>query len=85
MRLGSHLEARARRLRQAFVDAYGEAAATVRQQQIDQLPVVDWKGKTLRTLRCLGPYGQGPHTQNVPEYLLWSLIDLRVWLCPFHR
>lgn len=85
MRLGSHLAARHARARTAFVDAYGHEAASVRQFQIDALPVVTWKGKTLRTIRCHGDFGKGPHVQNVPEHLLWSLIDVRQWLCPFHR
>ena len=85
MRLGSQLLARHARAQTAFVDAYGDEAACQRQAQINTLPAVEWKGKALRTIQCRGDYGKGPHGQHVPEYLLWSLIDVQYWLCPFHR
>lgn len=85
MKLGSHLVVRQRRAHAAFVAVYGIEAATERQRQIEALPLITWKGKALRTIHCCGDYGKGPHAQHVPEHLLWSLIDVRYWLCPFHR
>jgi len=52
--------------------------------EIAALPVVTWKGRTLRTLRCHGTSGKGPHNVNVPEALLWSLIAIDHWCCPYH-
>lgn len=65
----------------AFLDA---CAATRRQQEIDALPTMTWKGRTLYTIRCCGVSGKGQHAVNVPELLLWSLIDLRRYFCPYH-
>jgi hypothetical protein len=47
--------------------------------------VVTWKGRRLRTIRCQGDFGKGPHDVNVPEALLWCLISLARFLCPYHR
>jgi hypothetical protein len=62
----------------------GEADAAVRASEIAALPVVEWKGRTLHTLRCHGTTGKGPHDTNVPESLLWSLIGLRGFCCVYH-
>jgi len=51
---------------------------------IQTLPVVLWKGRTVYTIRCVGVRGKGPHVVNVPEALLWCLIDPRQYYCPFH-
>lgn len=59
-------------------------APTVRHTTAGSLPLVTWKGKSLRTLRCNGTSGKGPHSQNVTEGQLWALIDLRHWRCAFH-
>lgn len=55
-----------------------------RSAEIAALPVVKWKGRVLRALRCCGTTGKGPHTVNVPEALLWSLMDLGGYRCPYH-
>ena len=68
-----------------FYDIYGDAGTAKREAQIAELPKVEWNGRTLYTLRCQGDYGKGPHDMNVPESLLWNLIDLGVFYCPFHR
>lgn len=51
---------------------------------IDALPEVEWKGKLLRTIRCHGTTGRGPHDVNVPESLLWALLDPARYVCAFH-
>jgi hypothetical protein len=84
MRLGSHLDARAARARAAFVELRGEAEAARRAAEIQQLPIVQWRGRTLYTLRCRADFGRGPHDVNVPEHVPWSLIDLRAFRCPYH-
>ena len=62
----------------------GEDAKCKREMEIEALPVVVWRGKRLRTIRCTGITGRGPHDCNVPEAMLWSLIDFRRFRCPFH-
>lgn len=80
----SHAAVRAERARLAFLEGCGEAAADRRAREIASLPLVVWKGRTLRTLRCNGETGRGPHDVNVPEQHLWALIDLRAFRCPYH-
>lgn len=82
--VGLHVAKQALRARAAFVEFRGAEAAIARQAQINQLPRVEWKGKPLFTLRCNGTSGKGPHNCNVPEGLLWSLISLNRFLCPYH-
>lgn len=55
-----------------------------RASEIAALPTVEWKGRTLRTIRCHGETGRGPHDVHVPESLLWSLLDLQTYRCVFH-
>lgn len=73
------------RARAAFRLAYGLEEERRRAAQIAAVPAVDWHGRTLRTLTCAGPYGKGPHLQYLPEAVLWSLIDLAYFVCPYHR
>ena len=73
------------RARAAFVAYLGEDAASERAAEIAALPTVAWSGRTLYTLRCDADYGRGPHLQSVPQSMLWSLISLSHWRCPFHR
>ena len=82
--VGLHLERQRERARSAFIEVRGLEAVAQRQAEIDALPTVEWKGKTLRTLRCNGTSGKGPHDTNVPEDLLWALIDFRIYRCPYH-
>jgi hypothetical protein len=56
-----------------------------RQAAIEALPTVQWKGRTLYTIRCHGDFGKGPHDVNVPEAILWQLISVNRFLCPYHR
>lgn len=62
-----------------LMDAYAERRAF-----IASLPTVNWKGRTLYTLRCNGTTGRGPHDVNVPPSLLWCLIEPRAYRCQFH-
>lgn len=82
--LGSRVQLRGERAKAAFLAWRGEAEAARRQAEIDALPRVEWKGKTLRTLRCHGETGRGPHDVNLPEQHLWALIDFRMFRCPYH-
>lgn len=68
----------------AFVEARGALEAMNRQVEIMRLPRVEWKGRVLRTIRCHGTSGKGPHNCNVPEALLWSLMSLKDFLCVYH-
>jgi hypothetical protein len=81
---GLHPNAQTQRTRLAYREMCGEASEQQRAAEIEVLPVVEWKGRTLRTLRCRGSSGRGPHDVHVPEALLWSLIDLRAYRCPYH-
>jgi len=82
--IGMHEDRRASTARAAFVEIRGHKDAVARGMSIAGLPAVEWKGRTLRTLRCHGETGRGPHDQHVPESLLWALISLKRWKCPFH-
>lgn len=68
-----------------FLEVRGLAEYAARQADVDALPHVVFKGRHLRTLRCHGTRGKGPHDCNVPESLLWALMDLRTFCCVFHH
>ena len=57
---------------------------TVRSYEIQHLPAVEWKGRTLRTITCHGTSGKGHHRVNVPESLLWQLMSVHYFMCPYH-
>jgi len=67
-----------------FYDIYGDAGVAKREAEIAQLPKVEWKGRNLYQLQCNGDFGKGPHPMNVPESVLWNLIDLRAFRCAYH-
>lgn len=79
-----HEDASLVRARAAYLDIAGPERAAERAAQIASLPTVEWRGRTLRTIRCTGTRGRGPHDMHVPEALLWSLIDLGRYRCPYH-
>lgn len=79
-----HRERILARFQAEFTALRGEAGAAERQALINTLPVVEWKGRELRQLRCTGETGRGPHLVNVDETLLWVLIDPARYRCPFH-
>lgn len=62
----------------------GEARAAVREQDIAALPTIMWKGRMLYTVRCQGTSGKGAHDVNVPLGLVWHLVSLRSFYCPYH-
>ena len=79
-----HEDRQAATARAAFRDFHPEGEAQ-REREIAALPAVAWRGKVLRTITCTGETGKGPHPVNVPESLLWALIDVRRFRCPYHR
>jgi hypothetical protein len=82
--VGLHPARQAAKARRCFVEILGEAEGVKREMEIAALPAAEWKGKALHTLRCHGETGKGPHDVNVPDSLLWSLISLNGYRCPFH-
>jgi hypothetical protein len=83
--VGQHEARVCRDAQEQFAEVMGPARAFIRSVEIERLPTVEWKGKTLRTIRCEGPFGRGPHDVNVPHSVLWSLISLQHFTCPYHR
>lgn len=79
-----HADARLDRTKSMYRDMCGPVSTLMRECEIATLPAVEWKGKTLRTIRCHGTSGKGPHDCNVPEALLWSLMSLKHFLCVYH-
>lgn len=65
-------------------ELYGDTGVERRAAEIAALPTVEWKGRTLYTLRCHGTRGKGPHDVNLPESLLWNLIGLTHYCCVYH-
>lgn len=63
----------------------GDAWVVRRAIEIAQLPVKDWRGRAVFRIMCEGPFGRGPHENWVPEHLLWNLLDLGHYCCPYHR
>ena len=80
-----HEVARCERTRGFYRDARGVDAETRRAAEIDALPRAEWKGRALRTIRCHGTSGKGPHDCNVPESMLWALISLSSFYCVYHH
>lgn len=46
---------------------------------IQRLPDAEWKGRPLKTVRCVGC----GHDRNVPESMLWAVISLDRFLCEY--
>lgn len=63
----------------------GEGEEEGRRQAIARLESKDWKGEQVYKVECDGDFGRGPHIHWVPEYILWSLIDVTRYRCPYHR
>ncbi len=56
-----------------------------RRLEIARLEAKDWRGLTVYRVECDGDFGRGPHVHWVPEYILWSLIEVGRYRCPYHR
>lgn len=82
--IGLHHARRLATAQAAFREARGEAGYQRRAAEIAALPTREWKGETLHTLRCNGETGRGPHDVHLSEAVLWALINLRGYRCPFH-
>lgn len=82
MRAVDHCDARELRV---FLESRSDFAEQLpdrfhaRRRAIAALPLVEWKGRPLRQLRCWGG-----HLYNVAESLPWQLIDLGHFCCPWH-
>jgi hypothetical protein len=81
---GLHPVRQARSAESAALRLMGRSWHERRAREIAALPTVEWKGTTLWTIRCCGVSGRGPHDQHVPLALLWALVSLTNWHCPFH-
>ena len=80
----SHVVSRDIRARDAFRAALGLADESRRAREIAALPSKLWKGHLVYRIDCRGDFGKGPHEMWVPEGVLWSLIALDVFRCPYH-
>ena len=67
-----------------FAGCFGAAGVLRREREIAALPLVEWKGRSLRSIQCHGDYGKGPHVVNLPESVLWNLIGLDNYRCVYH-
>lgn len=83
--VGLHEDLSCLRTIDAFLELRSLTEMHQRMEEIAALPRKAWKGHQVYELRCLGPYGKGPHTVYVPERVLWSLLSLNYFLCPYHR
>lgn len=83
--VGLHEQRQLETSRGAAKEWLSDLEVAQREREIAALPTIQWAGRTLYTIRCAGSYGNGPHVVNVPESLLWSLIDVNHFLCAFHR
>lgn len=82
--MGSHQDRRDARAKQAFLALRGPADLAVREAQIQSLPHSVWRGHAVYAITCHGSTGKGPHQVNVPLALLFSLIEIEAYRCPFH-
>ena len=80
----SHEQRILRESREFFRRVFGEKCEKRRAEEIAALTIVNWKGRRLRAIRCHGVRGKGPHDMNVPESVLWNLVDLDRFMCAFH-
>lgn len=81
---GLHDAAQTARAREAFAAFRGGLAALERLGQIDDLPRKPWGGRLVYQVRCRGVSGRGPHDLWVPEAVLWAVLDLERFRCPYH-
>lgn len=63
---------------------YRPGEEATRAAVIAALPHKAWREHTVYRIQCSGDFGRGPHEVWLPEYILWSLIDLQHYRCPYH-
>lgn len=82
MRVGSQPSAALMRVRRAWI-GWGLADQVLhREAEISALPRKLWRGVPVFQIRCEGPV---LHDLWVPEAVLWALISVHRFRCPFHR
>ncbi len=59
-------------------------AAVRRAREIGALDSKLWRGRRVWRIVCTRTSGKGPHEMYVEAAVLWSLIDLRSFRCPYH-
>ena len=84
MRIGSHPSARMMRSKLAFREFLGVAAAVERGKAIAARPSKHWHGVRVYSITCHATYGKGPHTYFVTAAVLWSLMSIGAFRCPYH-
>ena len=72
------------RAKAALRAARGVAAAVGRAHEIAARQSKLWRGRRVWPIRCTGASGKGPHEMHVEAAVLWSLIDLKTFRCPYH-
>ena len=78
------------RCRAEFRNARGTRHEQERAAAIAALDKKTWNGRPVYRVRCLGgiaggpTFGRGEHDMWIEEPWLWTLIDLKRFMCPFH-
>ena len=72
------------RAKAALVAARGVDGAVRRAREITGRSSRLWRGRRVWQIRCTGTSGNGPHELYLEAAVLWSLIDLRAFRCPYH-
>jgi hypothetical protein len=80
--IGLHPERQIEVARAAFIESGYDAGQ--RQRDIDGLESKTWKDRTVYRVLCRGRRGKGPHWVWLGESLLWCLISLDAYVCPYH-
>jgi hypothetical protein len=81
MKLSNLLTRDSRQLRQFKAEFARIAPGRYMEREfgIQKLPDTEWKGRPLKTVRCVGC----EHDRNVPESILWAVISLDRFLCEY--
>ena len=85
MRIGRAPSLTCAKAKRAFRTGAGTARAVQRAHGIAALPSKKWRGERVYALRCEADFGKGPHVMHVSAGVLWSLLSLKRWRCPFHN
>ena len=84
MRLGQQPARMCARAKCVYRETAGMKRTVQRAHEIAALESKRWRGVRVYRIQCDGPFGNGPHVMYVPAGMLWSLISLDGWRCPFH-